>query len=98
MALACCSLVPLAAQTGGTLIECAKALKEAGAAKVSCFVTHGVFPNESWRRFLSLARLLLTLPYLATSASTYYRRFLSQDGAPPLFEKVRSRVVSHLVT
>jgi hypothetical protein len=32
----------LAAQTGGTLIECAKALKAAGAAKVSCFVTHGV--------------------------------------------------------
>tara|TARA_B100000787_G_scaffold145463_1_gene115647 strand:- start:646 stop:924 length:279 start_codon:yes stop_codon:yes gene_type:complete len=90
--------LPITAQTGGTLIECAKALKEAGAAKVSCFVTHGVFPNESWRRFLSLARLLLTLPYLATSASTYYRRFLSQDGAPPLFEKVRSRVVSHLVT
>ena len=42
-----CSL--LAAQTGGTLIECAKALKAAGAAKVSCFVTHGVFPRESWR-------------------------------------------------
>ena len=31
---------------------------------VSCFVTHGVFPKESWRRFLG------------------------QDGAPPLFEKV----------
>ena len=30
---------------------------------VSCFVTHGVFPKESWRRFLG------------------------QDGAPPLFEK-----------
>ena len=33
---------------------------------VSCFVTHGVFPKESWRRFLG------------------------QDGAPPLFEKVWS--------
>ena len=32
---------------------------------------------------------------------TYYRRFLSQDGAPPLFEKVRSSSSSsltHLVT
>jgi len=59
-----CVILDDLVQTGGTLIECAKALKEAGAAKVSCFVTHGVFPNESWRRFLS------------------------QDGAPPLFEKV----------
>ena len=35
---------------------------------VSCFVTHGVFPKESWRRFLG------------------------QDGAPPLFyADVKSR-------
>jgi len=39
-------------QTGGTLYECGIALKKAGARDVSCFVAHGVFPNESWRRFL----------------------------------------------
>ena len=38
-------------QTGGTLFETGKVLKEAGAASVNAFVTHGVFPNESWRRF-----------------------------------------------
>jgi ribose-phosphate pyrophosphokinase len=38
-------------QTGGTLYECGLALKEAGATEVNCFVAHGVFPNESWKRF-----------------------------------------------
>jgi phosphoribosylpyrophosphate synthetase len=38
-------------QTGGTLYESGKVLKEAGAASVSAFVSHAVFPNESWRRF-----------------------------------------------
>ncbi|CAB9507415.1 pyrophosphokinase 3, chloroplastic [Seminavis robusta] len=38
-------------QTGGTLYETGKVLKEAGAASVNAFVTHGVFPNDSWKRF-----------------------------------------------
>lgn len=38
-------------QTGGTLFECGKALKAAGASSVSAFVTHAVFPNNSWERF-----------------------------------------------
>lgn len=38
-------------QTGGTLIECKNALIEAGAEKVSCFVTHVVFPNDSFTKF-----------------------------------------------
>jgi ribose-phosphate pyrophosphokinase len=38
-------------QTGGTLYESGKVLKEAGALSVNAFVTHGVFPNESWKRF-----------------------------------------------
>jgi len=38
-------------QSGGTLIECAKVLVREGASAVSAYVTHGVFPNESWRRF-----------------------------------------------
>lgn len=37
--------------TGGTVIACQKALKESGAFKVSVFVTHGVFPLESWKKF-----------------------------------------------
>lgn len=39
-------------QTGGTLYECACALKAQGARSVSAFVTHAVFPNKSWSKFL----------------------------------------------
>ena len=38
-------------QTGGTLYETGKILKEAGAASVNAFVSHAVFPKESWKRF-----------------------------------------------
>ncbi|KAJ7965086.1 Ribose-phosphate pyrophosphokinase 4 [Quillaja saponaria] len=38
-------------QSGGTLIECQKVLTAHGAAQVSAYVTHGVFPNHSWERF-----------------------------------------------
>lgn len=39
-------------QSGGTLIECQKVLAAHGAAKVSAYVTHGVFPKSSWERFM----------------------------------------------
>ncbi|XP_022850006.1 ribose-phosphate pyrophosphokinase 4 isoform X1 [Olea europaea var. sylvestris] len=39
-------------QSGGTLIECQKVLAAHGAAKVSAYVTHAVFPKRSWERFL----------------------------------------------
>lgn len=38
-------------QSGGTLIECQKALAAHGAARISAYVTHGVFPKSSWERF-----------------------------------------------
>ncbi|KAK7366835.1 hypothetical protein VNO80_08834 [Phaseolus coccineus] len=38
-------------QSGGTLIECQKVLAAHGAAKISAYVTHGIFPNNSWARF-----------------------------------------------
>ena len=40
-------------QTGGTMIEAARALRRAGASSVSAYATHGVFPQEAWRRFTS---------------------------------------------
>eukprot|EP01135_Chromosphaera_perkinsii_P009018 Nk52_evm36s1569 gene=Nk52_evmTU36s1569 len=39
-------------KTGGTLLECAKALVAHGAKEVSIYVTHAVFPQESWKRFI----------------------------------------------
>ncbi|KAJ8442725.1 hypothetical protein Cgig2_011645 [Carnegiea gigantea] len=38
-------------QSGGTLIECQKVLAAHGAAKVSAYVTHAVFPKHSYERF-----------------------------------------------
>jgi len=39
-------------QTGGTIIECKNALLNAGAKEVSAFVTHVIFPNNSWTKFV----------------------------------------------
>lgn len=39
-------------QSGGTLFNCKELLYRTGAAKVSVYVTHGVFPRESYKRFL----------------------------------------------
>lgn len=38
-------------QSGGTIIECQKLLTALGAAHVSAYATHGVFPKESYKRF-----------------------------------------------
>jgi len=38
-------------KTGGTLIECKNALLASGAERVSAYVTHAVFPQESWKKF-----------------------------------------------
>ena len=40
-------------QTGGTMIEAARVLLRAGARSVSAYATHGVFPQDAWRRFES---------------------------------------------
>lgn len=39
--------------TGGTSIECGWVMMENGAKSVSALVTHGVFPEESWKKFTS---------------------------------------------
>lgn len=39
-------------RSGGTLIECAKALKAAGADEITVFVPHACFPNGEYRRFI----------------------------------------------
>jgi len=46
-----CFIVDDLVKTGGTLIECKTVLRANGAAKVSAYVTHPVFPQESWKRF-----------------------------------------------
>jgi len=39
-------------QSGSTLIQCALALRQFGADKVSGYVSHAIFPNNSWQKFL----------------------------------------------
>ena len=39
-------------QSGGTLLECQRLLASIGAKRVSAYATHGVFPKDSWKRFL----------------------------------------------
>jgi len=48
-----CFIVDDIVKTGGTLVECKNALMEAGASQVSVFVSHGVFPQESWKKFIN---------------------------------------------
>eukprot|EP00930_Biecheleria_cincta_P062038 TRINITY_DN47552_c0_g1_i1.p1 TRINITY_DN47552_c0_g1~~TRINITY_DN47552_c0_g1_i1.p1 ORF type:complete len:336 (-),score=37.85 TRINITY_DN47552_c0_g1_i1:94-1101(-) len=38
-------------KSGGTLAECAKALKAAGANSISAYVTHAAFPGEAFKQF-----------------------------------------------
>mmetsp|Transcript_9143 Transcript_9143/g.22523 ORF Transcript_9143/g.22523 Transcript_9143/m.22523 type:complete len:345 (-) Transcript_9143:140-1174(-) len=38
-------------QSGGTLIECGKLLQRHGATRISAYCTHGVFPNDSYKKF-----------------------------------------------
>jgi len=47
-----CIIVDDLVQSGGTLLECAQPLRELGATKVSCFVTHAIFPKDCWRKFV----------------------------------------------
>src|SRR3989339_89168 len=37
--------------TGGTLMECRDVLIKAGAKKISAYAAHGIFPEESWKKF-----------------------------------------------
>nr|XP_039257336.1 ribose-phosphate pyrophosphokinase 4-like [Styela clava] len=38
--------------TGGTVLECISCMKSAKASKVSVYVTHPVFPRDSWKKFI----------------------------------------------
>ena len=40
--------------TGGTLVECSRVLKSAGAKNIYIFVTHGQFSGSSWKQLFNL--------------------------------------------
>ena len=65
-------------QSGSTLIECQKLLHRLGAAKVSAYATHGVFPNASWKRFTSTG-----------AGGQGFSNFWITDSCPQTVEAVR---------
>lgn len=76
-------------QTGGTLLESIKALRNHGAAKISCFVTHGVFPNESYKKFANIDGLenfyvCDTIPATTEKLEAFGRPFRVLSIAPLL--------------
>mmetsp|Transcript_526 Transcript_526/g.996 ORF Transcript_526/g.996 Transcript_526/m.996 type:complete len:408 (+) Transcript_526:64-1287(+) len=69
-------------QSGGTLIECQKLLAAQGAKHVSAYVTHGVFPKESWRRFAA---------DMGTGAKDGFRYFWLTDSCPQTAKAIEGR-------
>lgn len=67
-------------KTGGTLIECKDALLKAGAKQVSAFVTHAVFPLESWKRFSE-----------PKEGETPFHSFLCTDSCPEVTSIIQSK-------
>jgi len=74
-----CVIVDDLVKSGGTLIECAVVLQNAGALKLSCYVTHGVFPNESFLKFAH-----------AHAPKVRFEHFWITDSIPTVAAKVES--------
>ncbi|KAK3264563.1 hypothetical protein CYMTET_26705, partial [Cymbomonas tetramitiformis] len=70
-------------QSGGTLIECQKVLAAVGARHVSAYVTHGVFPNRSFERFIPEKQ--------RGGAASGFKHFWMTDSCPQTVREVRDR-------
>lgn len=68
-------------QSGGTLIECHALLASLGATHVSAYVTHGVFPKTSWRKFKADT---------GEGAKTGFRYFWLTDSCPQTVRQVEN--------
>lgn len=78
-----CVLVDDLVQSGGTLIQAAKALRDAGALSVSAYTTHAIFARDSWKKFV-----------IPTDGSeqpepTYIDTFYITNSVPSVASKLR---------
>mmetsp|Transcript_26448 Transcript_26448/g.88622 ORF Transcript_26448/g.88622 Transcript_26448/m.88622 type:complete len:341 (-) Transcript_26448:344-1366(-) len=74
-------------KTGGTLVECAKALKKAGAQEVSAYCAHAAFPGDSMKRFCPGGdRDVFAKFYVSNSNPTVVDRLLATPGSGDVFE------------
>eukprot|EP00760_Papus_ankaliazontas_P038412 PhM_4_TR9125/c0_g1_i1/m.87083 len=78
-----CIIIDDLVQTGGTLLSCHELLYARGARAVSVFVTHGVFPNNSWERFLTST--------LESQGKRPFDKFYLTDSIPTTAEAVRGK-------
>jgi adenine phosphoribosyltransferase len=69
-------------QTGGTLNECKNALKMAGYSKISYYVTHGVFPNKNYKKFLG---------------STDIHKFYITNSIPEISDRLEEKAPFHVI-
>jgi phosphoribosylpyrophosphate synthetase len=71
-------------RSGGTLVECAKALKAAGATKINIFVPHACFPKGEYERFhtgdgAALINMFYTTDSVAKSAEAIEKLNCSEN-------------------
>ena len=82
-------------QSGGTLNECRKALIECGYKNVCAYVTHSIFPCDSWKNFTSTS---INLPFAVTNLTntntntdtntdTFYK-FYTTNSVPEVTDKL----------
>ena len=69
-------------QTGGTLYEAGKVIKRMGAAEVYAYVTHGVFPGDSWQRFVDHDEDILEAPEDSTTSTSTSTSEVKVEVAP----------------
>ncbi|BDA50966.1 g5634 [Coccomyxa elongata] len=74
-------------QSGGTLIECQRLLKTQGAKDVSAYVTHGVFPKESWRRFTK-----------ANGTADAFKYFWITDSCPRTVQAIQNQAPYEVIS
>ncbi len=74
-----CVIVDDLTMSGGTLEECRKTLMQHGADKVSAYVTHGVFPKDSWKRFTQ------------ADPGDRFAHFWVTDSCPTVLEAIKGK-------
>jgi len=81
--------------TGGTVIACQKVLAAGGAKKVSVFVTHGVFPQESWKKFESAGFEKIFITDSIPETCTELEKNKTEEGNSSAFEVITMAPAIH---
>ncbi len=86
-----CILFDDMVDSGGTLVNAAKALKEQGAIEVSAYASHGVLSNEAWNRIdkSELTELVVTDSIMQPDAAAKAERVRTISVAPLIGEAIR---------